>query len=186
LQYLPAPQLASSVQVPPGPPLLGSHAPFVQVKPAAHGAASQLERHWPSAQIFPASHSLENLQVFFASVQEPATQAWPVVQSVVTVASVQGQGPALPPHALHALATHALPGPQSAFVVQSFLPPGSIDGGEQSPFLQISPLAQGTASEQVVAQPVAVQTWPGSQLLAPLQALCVGGVTLAQPYASQL
>jgi len=58
-----------------GPPGAGSHAPLAHVKPAAQGVASQLDRHCPSAQIFPASHSLENLQVFAAAVHAPETHA---------------------------------------------------------------------------------------------------------------
>jgi hypothetical protein len=158
---------------------------LVQVKPAAHGVASQLVRHRPSAQIFPLSHSLENLHVLLGEVHDPEAQTWPAEQSVVAVAAVHGQGPAAPPQASHVPATHALPSPQSLFVVQSFLAPGSIAGAEQRPALQTSPLAQGTASEHVVVQPAAVHTDPAGQLEAPVHAFFAGGATLEQPYASQ-
>ena len=94
-QNLPAPHIASSVHaftheprthcgvsplhwlsvVHTSAPLgaLGSQAPFEHVKPVAQGAVSQLTRHWPAAQIFPLSHSLENLHVFAGAVHEPAT-----------------------------------------------------------------------------------------------------------------
>jgi hypothetical protein len=55
--------------------MAGLHAPLSHVNPVAHGAASQLARHCPSAQIFPLSHSLENLQVLLGAVHRPATQA---------------------------------------------------------------------------------------------------------------
>jgi hypothetical protein len=151
------------------------------VNPAAHGAASQLARHWPSAQTFPLEHSLENLQVFVGEVHDPATQACPFEQSVAAVAVVHGQGPAAPPHAWHVLATQALPSPQSLLVVHSFLAPGSIAGAEQSPALQTSPLAHGTPSEHVAVQPLAVQTEPAAQLVAPVHACLGGGATLEQP-----
>lgn len=151
------------------------------MKPAAQGVVSQLARHWPSAQTFPVSHSLENLHVFVGEVHDPATHAWPVEQSVAAVAGVQGHGPAAPPHASQLPATHALPSPQSLFVVQSFVGPGSVAGAEQSPALQTSPLAQGIASEHVVVQPLAVQTEPAGQLDAPVHACLAGGATLEQP-----
>ena len=78
----------------------------------------------------------------------------------------------------------ALPSPQSAFVVQSFFVPGVVAGAAQSPSLQTSPFAQGTPSEQVVVQPFEVQTEPGWQLDAPVQATFAGGATVEQPYAS--
>jgi hypothetical protein len=152
-----------------------------QVKPVAHGVAAQLVRHWPSAQTFPLSHSLENLHVLAGAVHAPATHAWPAAQSVAAVAVVHGHGPAEPPHASQAPATHALPLPQSLFVLQSFFAPGSTAGAEQRPALQTSPFAQGTPSEQVVVQPVAVQTEPGAQLDAPVQGAWLGGATLEQP-----
>jgi len=157
------------------------HTVLSQVKPVAHGAAAQLARHWPSAQTFPLSHSLENLQVLEGAVQEPATHACPDAQSVAAVAVVQGHGPAEPPHASHDPETHALPSPQSLFVVQSFFAPGSTPGAEQRPALQTSPLAQGTASEHAVVQPLAVQTEPAGQLDAPVHAACGGGATFEQP-----
>ena len=43
--------------------MFGWQTPFVQVKPVSHDVLSQDARHWPSAQTFPAPHSLENLQV---------------------------------------------------------------------------------------------------------------------------
>ena len=160
------------------------HTVLSQVKPAAHGAAAQLARHWPSAQTLPLSHSLENLQVFEGAVHEPATHAWPEAQSVAAVAVVHGHGPAEPPHASHEPATQALPSPQSLLVVQSFFAPGSTVGAAQSPALQTSPFAHGTASEHAVVQPLAVQTEPEGQLDAPVHAAWVGGATPEQPYAS--
>jgi len=74
-----------------------------------------------------------------------------------------------------------VPPAQSAFVVQSFLGPGSTAGAAQSPFLQTSPRWQGTPSEHVWVQPPAVQTEPAPQLALPVQAAWVGGVTLEQP-----
>jgi hypothetical protein len=166
-------------------PGVGWQAPLVHVKPVAQGAASQLARHWPSEQSFPLSHSLENLHVFAGEVHDPEEQVWPAAQSVAAVSVVHGHGPAVPPHASQLPAMQALPSPQSAFVVQSFLAPGSLVGAEQSPDLQTSPLAQGTASEHVVVQPLAVQTEPSGQLAAPVHAFLAGGATLEQPYASQ-
>jgi hypothetical protein len=165
------------------PPLpgVGWQAPLVHVKPSAHGVDPQPTRHWPSSQTLPSPHSLENLHVFAGEVHEPATQAWPLAQSVAAVAAVQGHGPAEPPHASHVFATQALPSPQSAFVVQSFLAPGSTVGAAHRPFLQTSPFAQGMASEHVVVQPVAVQTEPAAQLDAPVQACFAGGSTVEQP-----
>jgi len=167
------------------PPLLapgvGWQTLLSHVKPAAHGVDSQLTRHWPSAQTFPVSHSLENLHVLTGEVHEPATHAWPLAQSVAAVAVVHGQGPAVPPHASQVFATQALPSPQSAFVVQSFFAPGSTAGAEQSPPLQTSPFAHGMLSEHVVVQPVAVQTEPAAQLAAPVHACLAGGVTVEQP-----
>jgi len=93
---------------------------------------------------------------------------------------LHGQGPALPPHAWQTPATHVPPA-QSAFVVQSFLGPGSTVGAAQRPLLQTSPCWQGTESEHVCVQPPAVQTEPGAQLALPVHALCVGGATLEQP-----
>jgi hypothetical protein len=57
------------------PPPSGWQAPLSHVKPVAHGAVSQLPRHRPSAQIFPFSHSLENLQAFWGAVHEPPMHA---------------------------------------------------------------------------------------------------------------
>ena len=74
---------------------------------------------------------------------------------MAAVAAVQGHGPAAPPQASQVPETHALPSPQSLFVVQSFLAPGSVAGAAQRPALQTSPLAQGMASEHVVVQPAA-------------------------------
>jgi hypothetical protein len=165
----------------PPPPTVGLQTVLSHVKPAAHGVVSQLARHWPSAQTFPASHSLENLHVLLGEVHDPATQACPEAQSVAAVAVVHGQGPAEPPHASHVPATQALPSPQSLFVVQSFFAPGSTVGAEQRPALQTSPFAQGIASEHVVVHPVAVQTEPAGQLDAPVQALWSGGATVEQP-----
>jgi hypothetical protein len=167
------------------PPGVGSQTPFAQVKPVAQGAASQLARHCPSAHTFPVSHSLENLHVFVGEVHDPATHVCPGEQSVAAVAVVQAHGPAAPPQASQVPPTHALPSPQSLFVVHSFCGPGSVVGAEQSPALQTSPLAQGTASEHVVVQPPAVQTEPAGQLEAPVHACFAGGATLEQPYASQ-
>jgi hypothetical protein len=79
-----------------------------------------------------------------------------------------------------------LPSPQSLLVVHSFFAPGSAVGAAQSPALHTSPLAQGAPSEQVVVQPLAVQTEPGPQLEVPVQGFLAGGATLEQPYASQL
>jgi hypothetical protein len=118
---------------------------------------------------------------FTGAVQLPATHSRPAEQSL---GFEHGHGPAVPPHASHAPATHALPSPQSSFVVQSFFGPGSVAGAEQSPALQTSPFGHGTASEHVVVQPLAVQTDPGGQLVAPVHAVFVGGATFAQPYAS--
>jgi hypothetical protein len=151
------------------------------VKPSAQGAVAQLTRHWPSAQTFPLSHSLENLHVLVGEVHDPPTHAWPLAQSVAVVAVVHGQGPAEPPHASHVPATQALPSPQSLFVVQSFFAPGSTAGAEQSPALQTSPFAHGMLSEHVVVQPVAVQTEPAAQLDAPVHAALAGGATVEQP-----
>jgi hypothetical protein len=170
--------------VQPPPFGFGSHAPFVHVKPAAQGVVSQLPRHCPSAQTFPLSHSLENLQVFAGAVHDPATQAWPLAQSAAAVAGVHGQGPERPPHDSQVPAAHALPTPQSLFVVQSFFVPGSVPGAAQRLVLQISPFAQGTPSEHVVVQPAAVQTDPGAQLEVPVHAVFAGGATVEQPYAS--
>lgn len=165
--------------VQPGPPgTVGWQTPLSQRKPVAHGAASQLARHWPSAHTFPASHSLENLHVFVGEVHDPEAHVWPAAQSV---AAAQGQGPAVPPHAWQAPAMQVLPSPQSLFVVQSFVPPGSVPGAEQSPALQTSPLAHGRSSEQAVVQPLAVQTEPAGQLEAPVHACFAGGATLEQP-----
>jgi hypothetical protein len=100
---------------------------------------------------------------------------------VAAVEVVHGQGPAEPPQAWHVLATHALPEPQSLFVVQSFFGPGLIAGAAQSPALQTSPFAQGTPSEQVAVQPLAVQTEPAGQLEAPVHAVLAGGATVEQP-----
>jgi hypothetical protein len=72
---------------------------------------------------------------------------------------------------------------QSAFVVQSFFAfaPGSTAGAAQRPALQTSPFAHATPSEQVWAQPLAVQTEPGAQLVAPVHGWRAGGATLEQP-----
>jgi hypothetical protein len=131
---------------------------LLQVNPVAHGFASQLSRHWPAAQIFPVSHSLENLQVFEGEVHDPATHVCPLAQSVAAVAAVHGHGPAVPPHASHEPATHALPSPQSAFVVQSFFGPGLTVGAVHTPDLQTVPCAHALSSEHVVAQPLARHT----------------------------
>jgi hypothetical protein len=77
-----------------------------------------------------------------------------------------------------------LPSPQSLFVVQSFVGPGSTAGAEQSPSLQTSPFAHGAPSEHVVVQPSEVQTEPAAQLDAPVHGVFGGALTLEQPYAS--
>lgn len=112
------------------------------------------------------------------AVQLPATHSSPPEQSL---GFEQGQGPALPPHASHAPAMHALPSPQSSFVVQSFFGPGSVPGAEHKPDLQTSPFGHGTASEHVTVHPAAVHTEPGGQLVCPVHAVFVGGATFEQP-----
>jgi hypothetical protein len=160
------------------PGFVGLHTPFSHVKPLLHGAVSQLARHSPSAQTFPASHSLENLHAFCCDVHDPPTQAWPLEQSV---AAVQGHGPAVPPHAWQLPETHALPSPQSVFVVHSFFAPGSVEGAEQTPALHTSPFGQEPSSEHTVAHPVCVQTWPCPQLDVPVHGLCDGAAIFVQP-----
>ena len=78
-----------------------------------------------------------------------------------------------------------LPSPQSAFVVHSFAGPGSVFGAEHTPLLQTVPFGHAASSEHVCAQPVLVQTDPGSQLAFPVQGFAVGAVTGEHPYASQ-
>jgi hypothetical protein len=109
------------------PVAFGWQTPFVHVKPSAHGADAQLVRHWPFAQTFPSAHSLEYLQTFSGAVHLPATHESPPLQSLATV---HGQGPAVPPHALHALSTQIFPSPQSDFVVHSTVFGGSLFVGE--------------------------------------------------------
>jgi hypothetical protein len=163
----------------PPPDTTGWQTPFSHANPPAQGAVSlQATRHSPSAQIFPSAHSLEYLQVFFASVHDPDTQAWPVEQSFVVA---QGQGPAVPPHAWQTLLMHALPSPQSAFVSHSFFV-GVVDpGAPQKPALQTSPFGHALSSPQVATQPADVQISFGAQFALPLQALCVGAATVEQP-----
>src|SRR5690349_13914056 len=74
LQYLPAPQSESPAHAvglvgPLG--TVGLQTPFSQLKPEAHGAASQLVRHCPSAQTLLSGHSLEYLHVFSGAVHAP-------------------------------------------------------------------------------------------------------------------
>jgi hypothetical protein len=54
---------------------VGLHTVLSHVNPVAHGAVSQLVRHWPSAQTFPLSHSLENLHASLGALHEPPTHA---------------------------------------------------------------------------------------------------------------
>jgi hypothetical protein len=167
---------ASPVQVPPVAD--GLHTPLSHVKPSPQDAASQLARHWPSAHTFPSPHSLEYLHVFFASVQVPDTQAWPLAQSV---AVWQGQGPAVPPQAWHAPPMHVLPPEQSAFVVHSLVVPTLVPGAEQKPPVQVSPCGQFELSTHCAAQPVVVQTEPGGHEAFPEQAARGGAETFEQP-----
>lgn len=92
-----------------------------------------------------------------------------------------GHGPLAPPHASHLPLTHALPSPQSALVVQSFVAPGSVVGVAQRPLLQTSPFGHSISAEHVVVHPAAVQTEPGGQLLLPVHGVFEGGVTAVQP-----
>lgn len=124
------------------------------------------------------------MQAFEGAVHEPATQVRPPLQSV---AVVQGQGPFVPPQALHVLSERqVLPSPQSAFVVHSFLVPGFVVGGEQSPDWQVSPFGQVASLEHAVVQPVDVQTPFGPQLALPVHDGCAGEVVGEQPYASHV
>jgi hypothetical protein len=169
----------SAVQPPPTG--VGLQTPLSHVKPSEHGAAAQLERHWPSAQTLSSPHSLENLQPFSCAVHEPPTHAWPASQSVAAVSAEHGHGPALPPHAWHALSTHTLPSPQSLLVVHSFFVPGSLLGAAQSPLLQTSPFGQLVSDVQTVAQPVEVHCEPGAQLALPVHAWWSGVETPEHP-----
>jgi hypothetical protein len=169
---------ASPVQPWFGPGPFGSHTPFVQVKPWPQEAASQPVRHWPSAQILPVGQSLEYLHVFVVAVHAPATHAWSGAQSE---ALWQGHGPAVPPHAWHALLTQTLPLPQSVFVVHSLVGPGVDVGAEQTPDLHTVPFGQVASFEHVCAHPPAVHTWPLSQLDVPVHGFAVGAVTPEQP-----
>ncbi len=172
-------QLASPVQPPPPEPF-GSQTPFVHVKPSPHEALSQPARHWPSAQIFPCAHSLENLQVFVGEVHAPATHVRPPVQSVV---ALHGQGPALPPHAWQTLFTQTLlPSElQSVFVVHSFVPPGVVPGAVHVPDLQTVPFGHDASLAHCCAQPFVVQTDPLGQLELPVHDCVVGAGTFEHP-----
>src|SRR5262245_37918250 len=64
------------------PSFTGWQAPFSHVKPSAHGSASQLARHCPSAQTFPTSHSLEYTQATSFDLHVPATQESSLGQSL--------------------------------------------------------------------------------------------------------
>jgi hypothetical protein len=148
------------------------------VKPSPHDAESQLTRHWPSAQIFPFAHSLENLHVFACAVHAPATHVRPPVQSA---AAVHGHGPAVPPHAWHALPTQTLPSPQSVFVVHSFVPPGVVPGAVHEPDLQTVPFGHAASLAHCCAQPFVVHTDPLGQLAFPVHDCVVGAGTFEQP-----
>lgn len=182
-QYLPVPHVASFVHAGVTGPVDALHTPFSQVKPSAQGVASQLVRHWPSAQILSSAHSLEYLHVFSGAVQAPAAQVNPPEQSFVVV---HGQGPAVPPHVWHVPLLQVLLSPQSALVVHSFVAPGVVPGGEQSPDWHVSPFGQVASLEHEFVQPVAVQMPPFGQLVLPVHAAWLGAVIVEQPYASQV
>lgn len=171
---------ASAVQ-PVGPVGVGLHTPFSHVKPSLHGAASQLARHWPSAQTLPSAHSLEYVHVFSGAVHAPAMHVNSPAQSADTS---QGHGPESPPHAAHTPPLQVALTSQSALVVHSFAEPGSAPGGAQKPPWQVSPFGQSASpfgGEQVVVHPMAVQTWPGAQLFVPEHVGCAGEGTGEQP-----
>src|SRR5579864_1761152 len=129
-------------------------------------------------QILPAEQSLEYLQVSLAGVQAPLTQVRPLAQSFEVV---QGQGPLVPPHGSHWLATQALPAGQSAVVVHPFVVPGGWLGGTQSPALHTSPLGQSESAWQLCSHPLLVQVWPLGHPALPVQGEFGGGFTELQP-----
>jgi hypothetical protein len=201
LQYLPSPHSASPAQDfthaplthfgaagsahsaspahPPDAGGVGWQTPFSHVEPSPHGADVQLVRHWPSAHTFPAPHSLEYVHVSSFGVHAPETQTSPPAQSA---AFAHGHGPALPPQASHFPAAHALPSPQSAFVVHSTGAPASVPGAAQTPPApQASPFGQSAFAAQIERHPVAVQVSPAWQLVLPVQVGCAGALAREQP-----
>jgi hypothetical protein len=86
--------------------------------------------------------SLVYLQTFWGAVHEPATHTLPPVQSLF---DAHGHGPFVPPHAWQWFATHALPLPQSAVVLQPF--------AVHVPEMHLLPLTQSPSLLHVHAAP---------------------------------
>ena len=120
---------------------------------------------WLATHALPLAQSAVVLQPFVVHV--PPTHLSPgVVQSVC---AVHGHAALLPPHAWQLPLLHVLPGPQSPDVVHSLGAPASAPGGAQVPEWQTVPRGQSLVAWQVCSQPALVHTWPGAQLLVPVQ-----------------
>jgi len=172
--------LASEHELPGG----GWQAPRSHVKVAMQGRfASHSARHWPSAQIWFAPHSLEKVQVLALGTHEPATHTSLPEQSA---GPAHGQGPAVPPHALQTPATQVAPDPQSVLSVQSRGAGGAVVlGATQSPLRQTSPRGQPSSAVQRWAQPTLVQTAFAPHAAVLRQLGLEGEGTAAQPKPSQ-
>lgn len=140
----------------------GRHAPRSHVNPEPQGFwASHPLRHWPSAQIWLAPHSLENAHVLAFGVHEPATQTSFALHSAWVE---HGQGPFVPPQALQRPDTHADPDPQSVLSVHSWVFGGVVTvGGMQTPVRQTSPRGQASSVVHFCEHPMLVQTALGPQ-----------------------
>jgi hypothetical protein len=135
-------------------PVVGSQMPFVHCVPEGHDwPLLQSVRHSPSAQTFPAPHSLEYVHAFVLSTHlahEPEpTHTWPFVQS--------------------------------AFVLQMRGLPGLVPGALHKPFVQTSPCGQSVSALQIGWHPVLVQIWFCWQSPVPEHFVGVGEGTAWQP-----
>ena len=135
-------------------PVVGSQMPFVHCVPEGQDCPLlQSTRHSPSAQTFPAPHSLEYVQAFVLSThlahESEPTHTWPFVQS--------------------------------EFTLQMTGLPGFVPGALQRPFVQMSPCGQSASALQIGWQPVLVQIWFCWQSLVPEHFVGVGEGTAWQP-----
>lgn len=154
--------------------------PFVQIWPVPHDEASVHEAtHWLSTQSLPPPpQSLEYWQVLVGAVHEPPEHTLPSLQSEEVA---HGQGPLVPPHAWHSLATHTACPVQSVFVVHWIAVPASVPGAVHAPPLQVVPRGQSLVCWQLFTQPPEVQTSPVAHDADPVHAVDEGGVTVLQP-----